>query len=754
MGATRVIREALEGKRIVLTGVTGFLGTALLERLLTDTGVARIDAVSRGNATERVAALLIGQAFAPARDRIGGEALWQDYQARVRPISADLDVAPPPVDPDVDLVIHAAATVSFDPPIDEAFRTNLMGSVGLYEAAGGTPFVHVSTAYVAGITRGTQPEELLARGLDWRAEAASAENARAHAEEASRRPERLEAFSANARSAVGRAGPQSVAARAEELRCAWVHERLVRAGTARARSLGWPDVYAFTKSLTEQALDEMAGDNPLTIVRPSIIESAHRHPYPGWIEGFRVAEPVILAYGRGALPEFPGIPEGVMDIIPVDHVVNCVLAAAAEILTQRPRRRVYHISSGGRNPMPFRTLYEITREYFLTHPLPERGRGQYKVPTWTFPGTRAVEKKMRAAERFVEGAERVVARMPRGSATRETARKVDRLRGRLDFAKKYAALYGHYVEVEVIYTDDRAVELFQSLPPKDREDFCFDPTVFTWEEYLGGIHLPAITAPMRWAASLPSRPTPAVVVAPRADTAPPVLAAFDLEGTVVQSNVVETYLWLRLAEASGGGARAREIARLAAAMPRFLDAERRDRGEFLRLFYRQYEGASVEEVRALAARALGDLFLRKLSAAAVRRIKEHRDAGHTIVFITGSLDFVVAPLAGLADVVTTARLRERDGRFIGDLERPPLVGEARASWLRDYARSVGASLPDSYAYADSMSDLPLLEVVGHAVAVNPDTSLGRVARAKRWPVEEWTAGHGTPRIMLPEPVLR
>ncbi|MGZ4213139.1 MAG: SDR family oxidoreductase, partial [Actinomycetota bacterium] len=561
-----MIREGLAGKRVVLSGVTGFLGTALLERLLVDTDVARIDAIARGDAHSRVAGLLTGAAFGPARERLGGERLWELFQEKVRPIHADLMEAAPHIEPDVDLVIHSAATVSFDPPLDEAFQTNLMGTTRLHEAVRGAPFIHVSTAYVAGMTRGTQAEELLDREIDWRAEAASALAMRARVEESSRTPENLERFAARARAEVGRAGPQSIAQKAEQLRHEWVTNRLVRAGAARARSLGWPDVYAFTKALTEKALDQLAGDNPLTIVRPSIIESALEHPFPGWIEGFRVAEPVILAYGRGALPDFPGIPEGVLDIIPVDQVVSCILAVAS----QPPQRRaVYHVSSGHRNPFRFRRLYEVTREYFLEHPLPERGRGSFKVPVWSFPGRRAVEKKMRLAERAVETAERVVGRLPRNKAARETSHRVDRLRGRLDFVKKYAGLYGAYVEVEVIYTDDRARELFESLPPEDRRDFNFDPSSFTWERYFKDIHLPAVTAPMRWLAQAPTRPAPTVAIAPAANgngNGMPVLAVFDVEGTIVDSLVVEAYLLLRLAD-TDGAARARDVAAVAAKVP-------------------------------------------------------------------------------------------------------------------------------------------------------------------------------------------
>ena len=73
---------------------------------------------------------------------------------------------------------------------------------------------------------------------------------------------------------------------------------MVSAGRARAASLGWPDAYAYTKAMGERALVETQGDMPVSIVRPSIIESALADPRPGWIRGFRMAEPVIISYAR------------------------------------------------------------------------------------------------------------------------------------------------------------------------------------------------------------------------------------------------------------------------------------------------------------------------------------------------------------------------------------------------------------------------------------------------------------------------
>ena len=104
-----------------------------------------------------------------------------------------------------------------------------------------------------------------------------------------------------------------------------------------------------------------------------------------------MADPIIRAYGLGQIPEFPGIPEGIVDIIPVDFVVNAILAVAAN---PPPAGEVahYNVSSGARNPLRFFELYEWIRDYFEEHPLPERGRGEHKVPEWDFPGNLTVER--------------------------------------------------------------------------------------------------------------------------------------------------------------------------------------------------------------------------------------------------------------------------------------------------------------------------------------------------------------------------
>src|SRR5437879_12107448 len=93
--------------------------------------------------------------------------------------------------------------------------------------------------------------------------------------------------------------------------------------------MGFSDIYSFTKAMAEHAVVELHGDIPLSVVRPSIIESALDEPSPGWLEGVRMAEPLILAFGRGVLQDCSGLPDSLLAIIPAACVVNTVIAVAA-----------------------------------------------------------------------------------------------------------------------------------------------------------------------------------------------------------------------------------------------------------------------------------------------------------------------------------------------------------------------------------------------------------------------------------------
>ena len=753
-GPPASIVEKLSGKRILLTGVTGFLGQVVFERLLADFADTRVVLLVRSrtgqSSRERVEYLFRKPAFDGLRAHVGDEGLVKLLDERVEVIDADFSQAVPAIPDGIDIAFHSAATVSFDPPIDEGFMTNVQGAMNLYRGVvdgGSRPaLVHVSTAYVAGVQKGVIPEGPLDHKVDYRLELELAMQARRDVEVQSRRPELLNSFLGKARDEHSRAGPTTVAEDSEERRKQWVTKRLIEYGRSRARSLGWPDVYTFTKAMGERAVEELAAGEglPLSIVRPSIIESALLHPFPGWIDGFKMADPIIRAYGLGQIPEFPGIPEGIVDLIPVDFVVNALLAVAANP-PDAGEARHYNVSSGSRNPLRFYELYEWEREYFEQHPLPERGRGEHKVPDWNFPGTLRVEKMLRRAERLTDIAEQVVTHLPKSKAMRDAVTRLDRDKARVEFVQRYSDLYGMYTETEVVYTDDLTLALFESLNEQDKANFPFDAAMVDWKYYLKDVHSPAVTQSLR-ELSKRDRDKPKVQIREREE---PVVAVFDMEGTIITSNVVESYVWTRMADLEPDEW-PKELISVFGRIPGYLQIDRRDRGDFLRTFFRRFEGASVEGIDRIIQHHVGEFMLQKASAAAIRRVREHRAAGHRTILITAAAEPFIRTLAPLFDIVIGAELQVKEGRYTGFMSAPPLVGEARAAWLKRYAMQEIVDLKHSYAYADSYSDLPLLRAVGHPVAVSPDASLYRYARRRRWPIEEWGMTKGMPRVRFPK----
>ncbi|WP_047863938.1 HAD-IB family hydrolase [Rubrobacter aplysinae] len=745
------LNEVYRGKNVLLTGGTGFVGTALVEkalRSLPDLGRLYLLVRPAGSKTaaERFDQDVLGS---PAFGRLR-ECFGEDFDERVwsklRIVAGDVHAPSAGLGEDdlaelsreVDVVIHSAASVVFDAPLDAALDSNVDGTLGMLGLARGwerSPlFVHVSTAYTAGKRSGLVEEETPGAyspngtPIDAASEVASLRRVVEEVERASREKGVTDRLRDEARRDVSDSSGETREKKAEELRLEWVRERLVERGNSRASELGWHDVYTFTKSLAERRVLAERGDLPVVILRPAIIESSHREPYPGWIQGTRMADPIIMAYGRGLLQEFPGDPESQVDVVPVDHVVNATLAVGA-LRPDTPE--VFQVASGDRNPLKYREFYEHVRDYFTENPMRDSGGRPIQAPEWSFPGRRAVEGRLKAELIGLSLGNKLAARLPDGHLVADLRGRMTRAEKRARMNLYYSSIYGGYANVAAIFSTKRTISLYRRLNESDRQEFPFDITELHWGRWLRETHLPALT-------TRPDRKKRRAK-----EEGGEVAAIFDVDGTMLRSNVVVSYAMLRMQEMPRA-LRPVWMLQFLARVPYYWGLDQLSRAHFNRAFYKNYAGWTPERARRLAKGRFAEHTLEKMYPEALENLREHHRQGHRVVILSGALDFVLEPLGDLADDVLCASLKQEDGVYTGEISGPPVAGDARARMLASFARKQGIDLSRSYAYADSISDLPMMEAVGNPVAVNPDRRLAAAARGKGWEVRRWENGAGGP----------
>jgi HAD superfamily hydrolase (TIGR01490 family) len=121
-----------------------------------------------------------------------------------------------------------------------------------------------------------------------------------------------------------------------------------------------------------------------------------------------------------------------------------------------------------------------------------------------------------------------------------------------------------------------------------------------------------------------------------------------------------------------------------------------------------------------------------------QRLAEHQAQGHILGIVSASTQYAVGPLAahlGIPGQYVSTHVESQDSRLSGRIVPPLCYGEGKVVWAERFAAKHGADLSASYFYTDSVTDLPLLERVGHPVAVNPDPKLRRLAKQRGWPIE-------------------
>ena len=391
-------------------------------------------------------------------------------------------------------------------------------------------------------------------------------------------------------------------------------------------------------------------------MRPSIIESALAEPRPGWIRGFRMAEPIIVSYARGLLAEFPGVPEGIVDVIPVDLVVAAILAVAARG-PEPGRPKVYQVASGVRNPLRYGRLVELSTDFFQRNPLYD-DRGQpISVPEWSFPGRGRVQRQLRRADAVMTFVERLITALPIRGRQAQLAARIEDRHAMAKRALGYVELYGAYTETDARYRVDNLLELRDAGDAEDHDRFEFDPAVIDWDRYVLEIHLPSVlehtrvrTKPGKSVVDKrPDRQRRAILSPDRH------LAVFDLEHTLMSSNVVDTYAWLASRHLSPSR-RARFVADLVRQGPSLLALDRRDRGDFLRSFYRRFEDAPIERLREDSWELFHRQLLTRSFPDGFARVRAHRAVGHRTLLITGALDFIIEPIRPLFDDIVCAEM--------------------------------------------------------------------------------------------------
>ena len=475
------VKEQLAGKRILITGTTGFLGKVVIEKIIREIpDVEKIILLVRGNDKYPTARERFDHEIALATifDRLKEEKpsfFRQFCKEKIECVTGELTQRNFGLSKEefselsgrIDMVIHVAASVDFREQLQKALKINtlcLLNLADLVKAAGNIPMVHVSTCFVNGFNTGDCREEVVVpvtRGFKRNSKGfyqvrpliAKLEKKIRKVEKSCSRPDQLA-------------------------------ECLVELGSKESHRYGWNDTYTFTKWLGEQVLMEELSDSTLTIVRPAIIESTYQEPVPGWVEGVKVADAIILAYAREKTPFFPARANGVIDVIPADFAANSLILAAAEAFAMPGTHRIYQCSTGSTNPITVGRMVnllqlESNRNAEAYEKLYPKGK-----PKRNF---RIVDRRLFiAAMSALKGVVTVY-----DGACKMTGMK-NRIRKMTDFVNttmKLAITFSFYASPQYVFHNHNLMDLASRVTPADSSTFPVDARIIEWESYMGPIHL-------------------------------------------------------------------------------------------------------------------------------------------------------------------------------------------------------------------------------------------------------------------------
>lgn len=446
------VLEFFDGKNILLTGVTGFLGKVVLEKILRSLpGVNKIFVLVRakkGSSTpERFKKEVLGSmAFDRIRKSLGASGLQDLINSKIVYVTGDLTkdkIGLSPQDErmleeNVNVIISLAASIDFDMRLDEAVHINVEGPLRLLDLAKRTKnlaiFTHISTSYVNCDKRGLI-EEKIYEPIDGR-------------------------------------DPEDLLQEILAIPAALIPKM-------QKKFVGdFPNTYTITKNLAEKILQKRRGKVPLVIVRPSIVGCAWKEPVPGWVDTISAAGAIILLGGIGFLTHIPGSNKVTGDQIPVDFVTNCILASSARYAGDLTLP-IVQIGSSSRNPMTWGLTQDVLIDYFKHATVEKRvGMPTIKmIPNDTVLKFHLLKRKLPAV---------TFARLSNIMGNQNLQKQARRLVKIIERAESLGETFRHFTSKSWIFKSDRVDELMAFMTPNERITFEIDVTKVdfrAWTQY-------------------------------------------------------------------------------------------------------------------------------------------------------------------------------------------------------------------------------------------------------------------------------
>ncbi|WCJ41791.1 Fatty acyl-CoA reductase 3 [Euphorbia peplus] len=311
------IIEFFENKTILITGVTGFLAKLFIEKIMrVQPNVKKLYLLLRASdsvsASERFHNEVIGkELFRVAKEKLG-EKFKTIISKKIRIISGDVRYQDlgikdssliQKIKNDLDFILNFAATTNFDERYDVALGTNTLGAMNILCFAKSCPklllLVHVSTAYVCGERSGLIDENSYCMG---------------------------ETLSGVSKLSIDKE-KKLIEKKLYELRAEGATEKTIKGvmkdlGIQRAKKYGWPNTYVFTKAMGEMIVEYMKGNLPVIIIRPTMVTSTFKQPFPGWIEGVKTIDAIIVSLGKGKLKFFVADLSAIVDLVCINSLLS------------------------------------------------------------------------------------------------------------------------------------------------------------------------------------------------------------------------------------------------------------------------------------------------------------------------------------------------------------------------------------------------------------------------------------------------